>query len=212
LSFFEEGSASPGSSIFKEGSPEDSAPVSPISQSLSSVSSSPILSPLNLSTVDKIQNNTTKNKENTNSNEHEEISKLTEINGKDNTQRGNKESKEITNTIGMESSTNLKDTHNNNKEISIENNKINANTQTNKKESDAQLNYAVIIKIMKTDLNNPITFKKIIETRLPNIAIIGHPTLRFNGVRIQFKDKDNQQRFLQKFKDADFGPKAEIIG
>lgn len=37
-----------------------------------------------------------------------------------------------------------------------------------------------------------------------------HQIIRLNGYRLQFKNKENQSRFLEAFKESDFGPRSEL--
>lgn len=66
------------------------------------------------------------------------------------------------------------------------------------------------IQNLKVDLTNPLTLHKIICNRLPNIKLVAFPTQKINGIKLHFQEEQDKDRFLNIFKDKDFGPLVKI--
>lgn len=87
-----------------------------------------------------------------------------------------------------------------------------ASPTANLTDKTRQTNYATIIQTLKNDLLNPIAPQKLVSNRLPNIGLTAIPSLGQNGIRLQFKTKeDKKKRFNNKFSAKDFGPQAKLI-
>ena len=215
---------SPRSNISKDENTDYSEPISPVSQD--SFSRSPTPSPLNLSVVENtarviVGDLTSNQKEKSFMQEQTKVlSESPDMTCKS----GSRPEPVKENEDGVSSDkatvshiyTNenilpeIPEESNNNNDINTSQNK---STTSDKQipNNNTIMNYSILVKNVSNDFLNPITFDKIICNRLANIKLDIHQTIRQNGYRLQFKDKENQARFLGAFKEREFGARAEFL-
>lgn len=70
--------------------------------------------------------------------------------------------------------------------------------------------YVAVIRKLKKELTNSLTFDKKLTEKLPDVKITIFHSERNSEIKICFENKQNKAKFLKLFKNTDFEPDASL--